>query len=426
MAKNVAIVGLGPAGLRAAQILEKNGHDVTCFEARDRVGGRLFSVRSDRGYYEGGGEWIDGDHARILNSLKEMGREPELPPSGKGYVRIDGRIMDREEAWELYQPKIDKFYEAADLAAIDLDRPAWSNVLFQEMDQENVQSLLAKSVSDTQALALLRAFLVSDEGEDLDRIGLLGWHCANLMYADRSGDEMSSYRFPGGASAWCEWMASTIKGDINFNEPLERVELSSNEVRLYCAGMSKSFDHVVLAMPPTALQRVIFEPGLGEAKEEAIAEYRMGRTIKIAMKFTDQFWLDEGWSGSVLGNGFAQQFWDGSRENEAILLVYVNGDSAETLRALTNWKETVLNEICEIAPAARDHFVDAVMHDWVGDPFAGGGFSALPPGYILAHWEDLIRAVGPIHFAGEHTSEWIGFIEGALESAERVGREIDS
>ena len=77
----VAIIGAGFSGLRAAMLLEQQGVSVTVFEARERLGGRCHTVVGEDGsVYEGGGEWIDADHARVLGLLREFGQEPVSRP----------------------------------------------------------------------------------------------------------------------------------------------------------------------------------------------------------------------------------------------------------------------------------------------------------------------------------------------------------
>ena len=77
-------------------------------------------------------------------------------------------------------------------------------------------------------------------------------------------------------------------------------------------------------------------------------------------------------------------------------------------------------------PVATEQFVQGWWHDWVTDRYALGAFSHLAPGYVLEHMEHIGAPSRRIHFAGEHTASWIGFIEGALESAERVAAEVEA
>jgi monoamine oxidase len=126
----------------------------------------------------------------------------------------------------------------------------------------------------------------------------------------------------------------------------------------------------------------------------------------------------------MLCDGPLQQTWDGSMGEAPVITSYVCGEEAVRRGELGDPVAAGLYELCQIAPAARDHFVRGWFHNWPKDPFAQGAFSHLAPGYVLEHMPYIAPAEDRIFFAGEHTSPWVGFIEGAFESAERVVSEV--
>jgi monoamine oxidase len=83
-----------------------------------------------------------------------------------------------------------------------------------------------------------------------------------------------------------------------------------------------------------------------------------------------------------------------------------------------------LGLLAGLFPAAEKCFTAGQIHDWTKDPFSRGGFSHLRPGYVMKHLRSIAQPEGRVHFAGEHTAAWSGFMEGALESAERVTEEV--
>ena len=78
----------------------------------------------------------------------------------------------------------------------------------------------------------------------------------------------------------------------------------------------------------------------------------------------------------------------------------------------------------QLGHRAEKSFMQGRVYDWLHDHYSQGAFSHLRPGFVLRHMRHLGEPAGPIHFAGEHTALWNGFMEGALESAERVVAEI--
>lgn len=413
----IAVVGLGAAGLRTMMLLEAAGHAVTGYEARPRLGGRLETKRTERGFYDAGGEWIDSGQTRILSLLATFDQAPAEVRDGTGWQVFRGERCDGEASF-------DPFFEAADLLALDLDEVPWENVLYDHLDQQSVADLVRQSMVDPRAAAALTAVIRSEEGEELDRISLLGWLGGYEMYRERGGGESSPLKFPDGGQGFCERMAQSLRGPIHLGTPIETVIQLPDAVHLQGAGVDETFDRVVLTAPPNVLRQLHFEPPLTEDKEHALETFGVGRVIKVALRFETRWWLRRDWGGRFLSDTPLQQCWDGSRDGEAVLLAYLVGDAADACRLAPDPFEHLLRALDDVAPEARAEFLDGTLHDWIADPFAGGGFAFLPVGSVLGPWPDLMRPEGRIHFAGDATSRWIGYIEGALESAERVAREI--
>ena len=83
-----------------------------------------------------------------------------------------------------------------------------------------------------------------------------------------------------------------------------------------------------------------------------------------------------------------------------------------------------LEQARQIFPELATTFEGGVAHAWGADPWQRGSFALHTPGQI--GFIDTLAAVeGRIHFAGEHTSAWTGWMQGAFESARRVVREIN-
>lgn len=400
-------------------LLADAGVEVVAFEARDRIGGRLWSVPSGDAFYEAGGEWIDADHERTLDLLEEFGLVPEISKQYPGIVRFQGEECREDAIWPDASADVERVFEAADFAMLDLDDVPWVNYTSFDLDQRSLASFVAEKALSARGRWWLEASLRSDEGEDLDRIGLLGWLCGQLQYLERDGGAMSAYRFPTGAQDFCERMLSASGVTPRLNMPLRRVEREFDQVHLYFEDHSDAFDRVILTIPPPAFRTIVFDPPLHESKEEALAQCGMSRTAKIAFRMRHPV------AYRVFVDGPLQQLWDGTRPGgEPVWMAYVNGTEAERLAEAESPEELARAWFAAEFPlhAADVHDVKVML--WTKDPFAGGGFSYLRPGYVLNHMQDIRRPEGPIHFAGEHTATLVGFIEGALESAERAVEEI--
>jgi monoamine oxidase len=249
----------------------------------------------------------------------------------------------------------------------------------------------------------------------MQNLSLLGWLVFQMQYSERDGGEMSAFRFPTGAQTFCEKMVESSDSVFHLNRALTRVERNPLGVDLFFGEEMHSFDRVILTLPPTCFDDIEFEPALSDAKQLAFENLELSRTTKVALEFDSKFWE----INRLLSDGAYEQVWDGTRaDGTPTLLCYLNGDGA------TPDIENLIDELDQAIPGVKQHLKATQVYNWREDAHAKGGFPFLAPGYVLEHMEHLPRSEDRIHFAGDYTSPWFGFIEGALESAERVCKEI--
>lgn len=420
----IAVVGLGPAGCRAALALHDAGHAPLLFEAQDRVGGRLHTVRLPNGLtYEAGAEWIDADHDRILGLLARFGQAPVASDQrpGRAYFGADWRPED--DLWPDAAADEAAVEEQCDYDILDLDPVPWENVLSGHLDDLSVADYLQKHARSERGRWWVNAVARSDEGEEPERISLLGWLVSYMHYTDRDPLAMSRYRFPEGAQGFCERMIAGLSPQLG--NPLRKVSWSDDSALLTFERGTIAVDRVILAMPPFALRGIEFEPALPEALEDAIDAIPMSRTLKIGLVFRERWWLaHDGFKGRMMLDSPLGQGWDGTLGDAPVLNFYVCGEGAAHYASLDDPVAAALAELSARFPEARDNFVSGAIHNWIDNPFAGGGFPYTPPGTVLGSLPLLRRPVGCLHFAGDHSADWMGFIEGALESGERAAAEV--
>lgn len=421
----IGIVGAGISGLRTAMLLEKAGVEIALFEAKGRPGGRLYTVDlGDGAVYEAGGEWIDADHQRVLDLLREVDLEPEARGNWPNRVIYQGHETTEAELWADAMEDDLRVEAAARELIRDLESPAWKNTSKKDLDRASLEGFFAAQCQSDRGHWWVSSYFRSDEGDDPERIGLLGWLDGFRHYLDREGDVMSAFRVPGGFSNLCERMAGILHADPQYSRVLRRVRQDANGVTLSFDDGDEQVDQVVLTLPPPALERVIFEPALSVRKRCAIEACRMSRAIKLVWEFNEPWWRYSGWGGGMLCDRSIQQTWDSGLGESALLTAYVCGEKAVELAAYEDPVRTGVYELAQIFPDALDTFERGWIHNWLADPYAQGAFSHTAPGYVLDHMEHIAPAEGRVHFAGEHTASWVGFVEGALESAERVAGEV--
>jgi monoamine oxidase len=421
----IGVVGLGISGLRAAMLLERAGFETKLFEARGRVGGRLYTSDEGEGVlYEAGGEWIDADHCRVIALLEEFGIEPDPRGAWPKRLQFKGKHTTEDLIWNDALEDDLRVENAARNMCAGLKIPPWENAQAGEWDRRTVTDFVCEHTESERGLWYVNAKFRSDEGEDLDRVGLLGWLVGFQNYLSREGDELSAFRFPGGASRLCEKMLGSLKPEAQFSRVLERVRQDASGVTLVFNDGAERVDRVILTLPPPALEQVVFEPALSVGKRCAVEACRLSRAIKITWQFDRPWWTERGWAGNMLCDTALQQTWDASLGEAPVMSAYVCGDEAERWTQRGDPVNEGLFELGQLFPDSMKHFVRGWVHDWVRDPYAQGAFSHLPPGYVLEHMRHMNPPESRVHFAGEHTASWTGFIEGAVQSAERVVAEV--
>ena len=381
------VVGAGVAGLVAARRLADRGIDVLVLEARDRVGGRLWSHRLPNDeIVELGGEWISTTQTAVMGLADELGLE--LINTGMDFISRDpvgGPTIAVEEHERL----------ARLLAARML-----------EIGPVRLSSLSAEEVLDGigdtgPAVSILRSRLQGTAGAPLASIA-----AAEIGEEFGIGDDGSYVRIDGGNDR----LAHALTPGLDVRLGLEAISIrqTAHHVTVETADEAFHASAVVLALPLGVLKRLTFDPELPDEVSRVLGSLGMGVGIKIAMATAEPppmfrrqdtdipawYWTGLGRSGAVRRavTGFA-----GSEAGVA------------PLRA---------NVLFRLARAAPEAMLDGapVIADWGSDPLAGGCYSLIGPGQ-RATLEVLSRPAGRMFFAGEHVNG-SGTIDGAIRSGD--------
>ncbi|MBV6456950.1 MAG: L-amino acid dehydrogenase [Fimbriimonadaceae bacterium] len=407
----VLVIGAGAAGLRAAHLLHGQGIDVAVVEARDRVGGRLHTIRTPNGYWDAGGEWIDSDHRRVLALMSELGIGLETTDTMGGWLKFGSERWSEDDP-----PASMREAEASflDLAHRDKDDPT----VVDRTLADSLNSVVASAEGKWYVTAKYR----SDEGEDLDLVGWRCWLQAYRYYAQREGGEMSQYRVAGGAQVIADRLAEVLPR-VDVGRQVLGIEQSPESVTIgFDDGSSETADLAIVTCPPPIVAKWNWIPALPTMA--AWSKARMGCAVKVSLHYETKFWVADGFPGRLLADRPFQQLWDSSHGDANVLQFYVCGGEGRRLKEGTTVVDEWLEGAEEVLPGVRSRLREFRIHDWCSDPFSLGGFSTWGTEDDTEVKPYLAQPHMRVHFAGEHTATWCGFIEGALESAERVAQEV--
>ncbi len=424
VAESVLVVGAGMAGISAARALQAEGFRVTVLEGRDRLGGRIWTDDSLGVPLDMGAAWIHGSRRNPLTALARTAGIRSLASDFEAFAFYTGNSRRL----------------SADQVSVVMETAA---DILQELEAAKTHDLVDESTSIADVLAVLipEYALVGTEkqavlwalaseielewGADASDLSLLAWN------EDRAfgGDHLLLREGYGKLIAF---LARDL--NVQLNTIVSEVAYDRNGVRLKTAdGRIFEADRAVITLPIGVLQSgaVVFTPSLPESKRAALSRLQMGLLNKIAMRFPRSFWDETLHRFAYLGEATDEAFEFFNLHllhEQPILVALARGAQARSLERLSPqqavWRafETLQRAFGRAIPQPEAFAVTA----WLGDPFACGAYSHVPPRAQRSDYDILARPVqNRLFFAGEGTlSTYPATVHGALMSGEREARRI--
>jgi monoamine oxidase len=432
---SVLVAGAGFSGLAAAYDLTALGASVTVIESRDRIGGRVWTIRD--GFVEGqhaeaGGDMIDHAQTAIRDLARDLGLTlSRILRSGFGYVRVvDGgkaRIVTRGAArgWD----------RLAD-ALGDLTTPyrraeqRWDSPITAAIGRRSVAAWLDETHADEELRATatgLRGFFLADPDE-LSLLALVD------QFADTDSPAPGGmYRIDGGNDRLAQALAARLGASLHLDTDLVAISHRGRTVRATVKNRRTqsqiTADYAVLTLPAAVLRRIPISPALPAQQHDAIAQLKYGRATKTLLQFSSRFWrvpTRPRAFGSPLPFG---ALWEGNEDQRGragILSLLAGGAASDATQAIVaKHGPRGLVDALDWLGSRRAELVASRQIVWEHDPHARGGYAFFDPGFDPALRAWLARPCERLFFAGEHTSvKWQGYMNGAIESGRRAAAEV--
>ncbi|CAN5884993.1 hypothetical protein BH23GEM9_BH23GEM9_00250 [soil metagenome] len=442
----VLIVGAGIAGLSAAYRLQQRQIPVRVFEAQERVGGRMYSLRdyfADGQVVELGGELIDTDHGNIRSLAEELDialddLAQETPGIATGVWFFGGAKRTEAEIVEALQP-VARRLESDREALGDDDITYRSRGAAVRLDRMSLEEWLDAAGATGWSRRLLEVAFTAEFGLEPGQQSGLG--IIDMLEVEPFhifGDSDERFRAHDGNDAIPNALAQRLGDRVERETELEAISRTADgRYRLSLRRGGTSYDatstHVIITIPFTMLRRVRIDAPMPDVKRRGIEELGYGTNAKLMIGFSERIWRERyGSDGSSMAELPYQTTWETSRHQSGragVLTNFTGGRHGAMLGTGTPAEQAArtvadLEQIFPGISGLRAGMQTARFH-WPTNRWVQGSYGCYMPGQWTGFGGSEGEPAGRLFFAGEHTSRRAqGFMEGGCESGERAAAEV--
>ena len=419
--EKILVVGAGFAGLAAAKELHESGYDVTVLEARNRIGGRIYTDRSTGIALDMGASWI---HGLRNNPIKDLADQLGAPLSSKtNYDNLKEYDFDgtptpltssQDSAFVSWLTKQSRraYNKKANYSYETIIESAWNNGDFDFLDNRR------------QLDYLVNVYIEHEFSGDVSNMSAQQWWEGEDL---RGGDKV----FPNGYDQLTNYLANNL--DIRLNTVVTHISHDSNGVSINTNQGIFTGDRTVITLPVGVLEAgdVTFSPTLPNAKLKAIDRLEMGTLNKVWMVFPHTFWdIDKDLIGylSVDKGHFSEWYYFDELASNNVLIAFNAGDYAEAIESKSD--QEIINEAMDTLRVIYGNNIpqpeNYVISRWHSDPYSKGSYAYMGAG---AQRQDRTNLRSPVNnrlfFAGEATSSaYPATTQGAYETGIEAAKEI--
>jgi len=413
---SVLIIGAGFAGLAAGYKLKKAGVKVTILEARNRIGGRVFShspTNGDGQTIELGAEWVGASHERIIDLCKIFG------------LKLFNNQFESDLVWNGehssagnwgYGAKMDEFWNQKTAIWEKM-----TTIQKRKLDKMDWWRYLSNMGLDDKDLLLRELLDSTDFGESIRHTSA---YAAFAEYAESSEKNEMDLKIEGGNALLSQKLAEAIGLE---NIKLETNVISVDQMKTKTVtittenGTKYTADKIICAIPTMSILKIQWKPGLPLQMKDAIHQLQYARIGKFPILFTERFWGREDFD--MITDTPAHYFYHGTKsqlKKSGVLTCYATGDKAEVLASVSKEQrlEIILNALKPAFGNIQKYIKEDMIYYWGKDKYSAGAYAF----YGKNQWFEVMPILKKPHvhcqFAGEHLADWQGFMEGAIQSGE--------
>ncbi|KAK6365148.1 hypothetical protein LTS17_011626 [Exophiala oligosperma] len=457
---DVVVVGAGLSGLQAAYDLQKAGLTTIVLEARDRVGGKTWTVplAGGKGAIDLGGAWInDTNQSKMWELGQRLGMEYIVQTTQGDCVLQDyGRFPFGKLPPFSSQEELDNFAMFRDVVearcqTIDIEKPwvtgkHYDSLTFEQFAKEC--GALPKTVE--YANLWVRAMLGID-GSEISALYFLHYCKSGGGFVQMRSDGKHGgqhLRSKTGSQPYSEGLASLLtSGSVILSSPVAAIRQNAGgAVVTTTNNLSFRCKKVIVSVPTPLYRDITFSPALSGDKLALSSSTRLGYFAKVILVYAGPWWTESGLAG--LAHSFNTSP-DGKTGNGSgpVTLIRDTSDPEAGVYALTcfalanagrDWsqlpaaarRKEVLDQVAQMYTGVDKELIYAPVElfeiEWAKEEFSKGcPCPVTAPGTMSSVGHAIRAPFGNVHFVGTETSVvWKGYMEGAVRSGERGAEEV--
>jgi monoamine oxidase len=439
---DVIVVGAGLAGLKAAAELEAKGRTVTVIEARDRVGGRTKPGEIAGEVIDRGGQWVGPDQKLLLAEAARLGIETYAQyDKGEQVLHYGGTRRtykgDVPKLPLLSLLELDRVVKRWDREAATLPAEApWTALKALDWDAQTLESWILRNIrtkgARTFARIVARAVFCA-EPQQMSYLFFLEYlrsgRGLEQLIGVKGGAQEAKFR--GGAHAISRRLAESLKSPVILEAPARAIHQTDSGVGIRTDKGTFEASHAVIAVPPALAARIHYDAPLPAKRDGLFQRMPMGSVIKVHVAYKEPFWRKAGLSGQAASDAHAfNVVFDQSPDDErvGILVGFIDGAHAIEMSAQGDnaRRQHVIAALVDYFGPKAAEPIDYVDQDWTAEEWSRGCYVGhMAPGVMTLFGDQIRESVGRLHWTGTETAtEWIGYMDGALQSGIRAANEI--
>jgi len=416
---HVVIIGAGAAGLAAGRILHDAGVKTTVLEARDRIGGRIWTVHAHGAPVDMNGGYLHDSEVNPLFKLyEELGWQTD--PVNTADVRDNGFDAGTGESLSLYG----KVKLLGQMNAFEEARPPRPASAADDYPVERyVREYFAGARLSGSEGRIIESIIRTQYSSDLS-LASMRWSTELPVHG---GDWVSP------SAGFGQLVDALAKGlDIRLNEPVSRIELTSGGVSVTAKTLNLAASHILVTVPVGVLQAggITFTPELPE-KVQAVSSIAVSQMEKFVLalteplpwSFTTRIYYDHRDGCRLTFQNLAH------RLKKPVAIAYAHTDYAKVFltHRRSEREAIVVNALRRLVGDPKLQPISVIQSDWADSPYSRGAYSMIPahggPEHIVQLGQPAFD--GRLLFAGEGTSPHrFTYVDGAVGSGVREARRL--